>query len=184
MLTQRNSGENGIPVYDQRTRLTFILLRGVGLTPLRPPLPPPPPLTSASSLPIRLNAAMRTNPGHAEPVPRRIGGTARAILKTREFTSRTRGPDLFGAGWTSCVLLDHDSISRVISTIGRLDVPPRRISSRARCIVSRERERKSALRIKKSFDCKRNAITLHVNVTCGIASSRAIGCIRQDKRTG
>jgi len=37
---------------ETRPRLTFILLRGVGLTPLRPL--PPPLLTSASSLPICL----------------------------------------------------------------------------------------------------------------------------------
>jgi len=40
-------------------RLTFILLRGVGLTPLRPL--PPPLLTSASSLPICIIVPMRTD---------------------------------------------------------------------------------------------------------------------------
>lgn len=50
------------------TKLTFILLRGVGLTPLRPL--PPPLLTSASSLPISLIAAMRTISGLESRPPR------------------------------------------------------------------------------------------------------------------
>lgn len=50
------------------TKLTFILLRGVGLTPLRPlPLPL---LTSASSLPICLIAAMPTISGLESRPPR------------------------------------------------------------------------------------------------------------------
>lgn len=98
-------------------------------------------------------------------------GTARAILKMRQFTRQGLGGlgplvDLFGAGRTR--RLDHDSISRVISTIG---VWTRSNGSPVNSI--------NDLSIMK----KRSYATS--TLRCGATSSRAIfGCIHRDKRTG
>lgn len=102
-----------------RLRLTFILLRGVGLTPLRPPVPPPP--ISASSLAIRLRRcdADESRTPDLEPVPRR--NRSSDPEKTREFTSRTRGRASGPISLVSDRRLDHDSISRVIPTNRSLD---------------------------------------------------------------
>lgn len=63
-----------------------MLLRGVGLTPLRPL--PPPLVTSASSLPICLIAATTDDDLWTTLEPHGVS-PSRAILKTREITRRT-----------------------------------------------------------------------------------------------
>lgn len=102
-----------------------MLLRGVGLTPLRPL--PPPLLTSASSLPICLIGAMRTISLDPRSRPRSHGPeNARNHAKDDEIRARIGREEEEQEerrAWTISSAVggtrgfDHDSISRVLSMI-------------------------------------------------------------------
>lgn len=148
---------------ENETKLTFILLRGVGLTPLRPL--PPPLLTSASSLPICLIVAMRTISGLESRPP---------ILKTREGRDIAHvlvawtPDDLLGVGGTRLRSRLHLS-----SAFDDFECSQDRISSAVIAILSLSRARARDRTVRASGDFNRIGNRRDYVDTSALHASRA-----------
>jgi len=162
-------------------RLTFILLRGVGLTPLRPL--PPPLLISASSLPICLIAAIRTI-SELESIPRSWkraksrGGRDAHTYRSRSALTISLMLKVFAASITIPSLEYFRWFSSVLKT---------KISSPANAILSLSRARNRIFWMAISIVSVMDTRLRYVNVACesrGVTSFQTAGYIHCDERTG